>query len=154
MDTEVLNQGVNMYKSVEELLAVTPEELCEVITESCPIKNPVDEEGGLGNFSLLDDAHEHYENLQDGDICVYYDYCDDDLRGTDDRTEVNALNDWLYDVAWPTVHKYMRDNEYEEVYENDGSGNGLMYGMVVFRKKVKPAIDLSKIPERLRYLVK
>ena len=90
-----------------------------------------------GNFSLLS-----YEDalgsvppeelaLQPDDIAIYYDYCDDELsEGDKDR-----LSGWLYDDAWPLIHKYMEVNKYVEVFENDGSGSGLYYGMVVFRKK-------------------
>lgn len=118
-----------MYLTAEELLTVTPQELCQTLTTSCPFSH-------LGNFSILtkEEAMDNFPEYQEGDVAFYYNYNDDELREVQAYDKQNILIDYLYDEAWLTISEYMQDKGYEEVENIDGSGNGLYYGMVVFRK--------------------
>lgn len=74
------------------------------------------------------------EELEENDIVVGYDYCTDDIRcGVDDKKN-NEFIDWVYEEAWPSIRDLMRKNGYRSVRDDDGSGNGLYYGIEVFRK--------------------
>jgi hypothetical protein len=73
------------------------------------------------------------DDVQPTDIMVYYDYCADDLSSTDE----NKLSEWLYSTpngGLDAIGKYLASQGYEVVGENDGSGGGLYYGAINFRK--------------------
>lgn len=93
-----------------------------------------------GSFSLRDDKvkdlREMYsEKIKGGDKVIEYSYWDDGLS----RNEIDEMIDWLYerpDSGWGLVRDRMKKMGYEEVtdIDMDGSGNGLYYGIVVFRR--------------------
>lgn len=66
-----------------------------------------------------------------GDLIIGYDYSDDECV---DKTEANRLSDWIYNFAWPTLNRCLAENGCKEVYDCDGSGGGLYYGLTVFKK--------------------
>lgn len=74
-----------------------------------------------------------FDECKPTDLVIEYSYDNDHLS----NDESDELIDWLYgdeDGGWRVLKKWMSDNGYHEVYDNDGSGNGLYYGVVVFRK--------------------
>jgi hypothetical protein len=94
--------------------------------------NQLNSEMSCGDITLLDTNDETFKQIgMDGDpeptdVVIYYDY------DFDDNTEDQY---WVFDHALPTIATYMESRGYEEVYDNDGSGGGLVYGAIVYRKK-------------------
>lgn len=86
---------------------------------------------------------------------IHYDYCDDEIKdkcykekhegGTEYRScpkctdELNRFNEWLYDRndgGWGFMNRLMTRMGYKSMnVDVDGSGNGLYYGIQVYRKK-------------------
>ena len=86
----------------------------------------------LGNTTVLphdDCGFEEDHDLTATDIVVYYDYVTDDC----DKTERDKFGDWLTDLLSGTT-KFMEYSGYKLIDENDGSGNGMHYGILQFRK--------------------
>lgn len=90
----------------------------------------------LGGISVLDheSAEGTHEDLRVGDVCIYYDYCTDDAG----RIECDEFCEWVfgYDRAqmMGLIGEFMADQGYKQIDDNDGSGNGLYYGSIQFRK--------------------
>ena len=99
---------------------------------------------GAGRFQLAEDVYEaengdsiistiskHIDvEVEDSDIVIDYDFCGDDLSQEDDET----LSFWLNDGAINSLDVFLANHGFEEVYDLDGSGDGLYYGARVYRK--------------------
>lgn len=86
----------------------------------------------FGSVTILDGEDRKgcgYDDLRDGDIVVFYDWVEDDMT----PEEEDRFEAWL-DTYFTCMGKVLFDNGYHEVHHNDGSGNGLTYGCVVYRK--------------------
>lgn len=83
----------------------------------------------LGDITVLDhsEASGSLDDLQPDDLVVYYDFCTDDLDNTDE------FNYWINN-SLELITDYMTDIGYEMAAELDGSGGGLHYGVLQFRK--------------------
>ena len=92
----------------------------------------------LGSTTVLshDDGQlDNVHDLESTDIVIYYDYVTDDC----DKTECDAFHDWLEgNNSTPglldMLTSFMSDNGYDLLDEHDGSGNGLIYGTMQYRK--------------------
>jgi hypothetical protein len=76
-----------------------------------------------------------HEGIEENDLVIHYDYCTDEMN--DDQK--NEFLNWLYvdkETGWESVRTLMRLLGYKRVDEIDvdGSGNGLYYGIEVYRK--------------------
>ena len=86
-------------------------------------------------FSIMDDEECTSEDYVPGvDIGIYFDGCDDDFH--DDKEKIRTMREWLFDIALPSITICFKENGYVDAVLNDGSGNGLYYGMTIY----KPAI--------------
>jgi hypothetical protein len=94
----------------------------------------------LGNSSVFVNSGQEFgfevEVLPD-DVTIYNDFCDDDLRGDDDA--VNKFRTWYTETLYDQLVEYMAKLGYTFIDENDGSGGGLHYGAMLFRKAVHAA---------------
>jgi len=70
-------------------------------------------------------------DLKDSDVLVYFNYMDDDM--SDDEREV--FGEWYYDELPNKLNDEMNKLGYFFHYDTDGSGGGLHYGGMLFRKK-------------------
>lgn len=110
-----------------ELLSMTTDEFLNFIN-----KFPQ-----LGGISVLDheSAEGCHEDVRVGDVCIYYDYCTDDVRNT---KEEDQFCEWVFNYERTgmlgLIREFMADQGYEEIDEHDGSGNGLYYGSIQYRK--------------------
>jgi hypothetical protein len=92
----------------------------------------------LGGITVMehDDVSSSVDDLRVGDVCLYYDYCTDDC----DRDEESAFCEWAFgsDVhdfgVLGVIDQFMANQGYKEVDTVDGSGGGLHYGIVQYRK--------------------
>lgn len=89
----------------------------------------VNAESKYGNLSTVEPDVTGIDNLKQDDVCVYYDYCLDDMPEED-------YNDWesWFDQMLKRIDLIMYSIGYSYVDENDGSGGGLIYGARVYRK--------------------
>jgi hypothetical protein len=90
-------------------------------------------------FDTLGDIHElpHSEAvnnvarpLQPSDVVIFYDYCTDEA--SDQLTD--EFIEWLWKYSYAGLDKIMASLGYTMIGENDGSGNGLYYGTLHYRK--------------------
>ena len=95
----------------------------------------------LGNLSVIthDEASLGDEaDLAPSDIVVYYDFSDEELWGK--KEESDKFVSWMLGDNCKTngvleaIEIYMKHYGYNLFYEQDGSGNGLYYGILQFRK--------------------
>jgi hypothetical protein len=91
--------------------------------------------GGVG-VSNHDDVRGNFnENeivLIDSDIVIHYDWMDDEMS----EDERNEFQDWLWNGFFDRLESEMNKLGYIRLdVDMDGSGNGLYYGLEVFRKK-------------------
>ena len=106
-----------------ELLEMSTEEFLQFIN-----KYPE-----LGDITVLDltEAADTFSDLQPDDIVIYHDYCTDDIRRS---VQEDVFYDWLMRI-FDTIDEFMADRGYTiKADEQDGSGGGLWYGAVVYRK--------------------
>ena len=91
----------------------------------------------FGSLSVL--SHRDVNNgddvdLDPSDIVIYYDYNNEECT----EEEADALFEWLFghekQTILETIELYMRHYGYKLFDEQDGSGNGLYYGTLHFRK--------------------
>lgn len=85
-----------------------------------------------GRIDVLDPAFDDcgLELLPD-DVAIAPDFMDDDCVDSDER---NQLAEWYYDTLYTQIHQYMTQLGYALIHEADGSGGGLYYGLVQYRK--------------------
>ena len=87
----------------------------------------------IGSVSLVEDENRNncgFDDVKDGDLMVYYDWMDDGLSEDD----VKKFQEWYYDEFFTNLSTEMSKLGYSEVDEVCGSGGGLYYGVVLFRK--------------------
>ena len=66
---------------------------------------------------------------KEGDIGIYYDYCEDEL--TEEQCEhISEESDKQLEM----VTELLQNNGYNLTDHIDGSGNGMVYGLILFRK--------------------
>lgn len=91
--------------------------------------------GGSSVLAHEDCGFDEDRDLKSDDIVVYYDYCTDDCT---DSKEVDAFAEWIFGHSHKEfigcLTMYMRHHGYKLFDEQDGSGNGLYYGIMHFRK--------------------
>lgn len=85
------------------------------------------------SFEFLDNElnevpHSDYDPHRD--VVLYYDGTDEDF----DAVKTNAMREWLYNEAWPSINACMKANGFYEADIQDGSGNGLYYGSVQYKQ--------------------
>ena len=93
----------------------------------------------LGGITVMnhEDCVGSVDNLRIDDVCLYYDYCTDDL----DIDESNAFCNWAWgnnvndDGVLGVIDQFMANQGYKEVDTIDGSGGGLHYGIIQYRKR-------------------
>lgn len=80
---------------------------------------------------------ECYGDHLEGDLGIYYDYCNDDLRVDTRNTDNNKWIEWFDSLFWSenSIDAIMLKFGYELVDEQDGSGGGLWYGGRIYRPK-------------------
>lgn len=84
-----------------------------------------------GNLSIVDEeSFNDIPGYTPGDVGVYADY-DDHLLAAGD---VDAFSSWYLDELPKQLDRVMKALGYRLVHENDGSGNGLWYCLMVYRK--------------------
>lgn len=86
-----------------------------------------------GGFTFLEEENRDcvcLGDVRDDDIIISYDFWDDHLK----EDEVDECIKWLYDESWVRIRELIINSGYVWIGENDGSGNGLYYGVEQFRK--------------------
>jgi hypothetical protein len=97
-------------------------------------ENPFPNEapGQLVLFTSQDDVEAVGHQYKDGDVCIYYDYCTDELPD-ENFDEWQEWYDSLF-LSEYSLDYLMSEFGYKQIYEQDGSGGGLWYGGLVYRK--------------------
>jgi hypothetical protein len=89
----------------------------------------------LGNTNVFVNSGQEFgfesEVLPD-DVVIYNDFMDDDLRG--DIDAVNKFCTWYNETLVSQLVDHMAKLDYVLVEDCDGSGGGLHYGAMLFRK--------------------
>lgn len=75
------------------------------------------------------------ENVLPGDVVIAPDFDDDELRAAGDTDGVNELAEWYNSTLYIQIDRVMSSLGYDMIHENDGSGGGLYYGIVQYRKR-------------------
>lgn len=91
----------------------------------------------LGNITVLDleQARSSHADVRDTDICIFYDFSTDEA--SDDEQERFVA--WLWGQDGNIINQitqYMKYSGYYMIEDVDGSGGGLYYGSLQFRKKI------------------
>ena len=93
----------------------------------------------LGDITVMDhdDVEGNVQDLRVGDVCLFYDYCTDDCS----KAELNEFYEWMSPndyrnklSVFDIINQFMDEQGYEEIETVDGSGNGLHYGVIQYRK--------------------
>lgn len=90
----------------------------------------------FGSIEILNDEQLESSEIDHmpGDVVIFYDYCTDEAT----REESHELCEWLFGHhdrgILDIIHDFMVKDGYSEIDENDGSGGGLYYGTVHYRK--------------------
>lgn len=86
----------------------------------------------LGDTTVLDhdEAKGSVDDLQEDDVVIYYDYCTDYIA----ETEAIKFRHWHFEEQTTLINNFMTDLGYELINELDGSGDGLYYGILQYRK--------------------
>jgi hypothetical protein len=90
---------------------------------------------GSVEVSDHDDIRENFDEsdivLVDSDIVIHYDWMDDDMSSD----EKNRFQGWLWNGFFNRLESEMNKLGYVNMnVDMDGSGNGLYYGLEVYRK--------------------
>jgi hypothetical protein len=81
---------------------------------------------------VKDNFNENEIVLVDSDIVIHYDWMDDEMS----ENERNEFQGWLWNGFFDRLESEMNKLGYVSMdVDMDGSGNGLYYGLEVFRKK-------------------
>ena len=86
---------------------------------------------GTIEFVDHEQVGETFGPLQDDDLVVYYDFMDDECESQD---EVDNLAGWYHDELPQQLVVLLDRFGYRFLSDMDGSGGGLYYGAIVFRK--------------------
>lgn len=86
--------------------------------------------GSVKVLDLADDDHS-LPDIQPGDVAIYADFMDDDCPSED---VVNELSEWYYDMLPREINQLMAGLGFKLIFESDGSGGGLYYGIAQYRK--------------------
>ena len=111
-------------------------ELLEMTTSE--FLNFVNKYPQLGDITVMEheDVSGSVDDLRVGDVCLFYDYCTDDLN----IDESNEFHNWAWgkdvndDGVLGVIDEFMANQGYKEVDTVDGSGGGLCYGIIQYRK--------------------
>ncbi len=104
-------------------------ELCKLVT----LKGAkIEPNGSISVLDSGDHGDAGIEGTTPDDIIIYYDYCTDDLSSD----ETDRLIEWLFDSSsgLRRFTQALANLGYNEFGDNDGSGGGLYYGCIAFRK--------------------
>jgi len=87
----------------------------------------------LGKLDIMpnSEALNSLSDIKDDDVVISYNYCTDNV----DADEANEFDRWLNHVLF-FLDKKMSEMGYAEIQTLDGSGGGLDYGIVQYRKVV------------------
>ena len=103
--------------------------------------NPYPVTGGANSIYLetnYEDIKSYaMEAAQEGDVIVGYDFCTDEISARGQEWEGSEEQDWLdnwYYSVFEAIDVIMAIHGYQQVDECDGSGGGLWYGGMLFRK--------------------
>jgi hypothetical protein len=75
------------------------------------------------------------DSVLPGDVVIAPDFDDDELCAAGDTDGVNELAEWYNGTLYIQIDRVMNSLGYEMIHENDGSGGGLYYGIVQYRKR-------------------
>lgn len=88
----------------------------------------------LGSITAFVDADVNFgfEEILPDDVVIYTDFTDDDLGN--DTDAVNEFHTWYNDTLMNQLIAHMDKLGYTFLEDSDGSGGGLYYGGMLFRK--------------------
>ena len=86
----------------------------------------------LGDISVLDEETISgcHDCSEPGDVALYYDFCTDEAT----PEQANEFSRWVFDELQEQLIIFMASQGFKFIEDNDGSGNGLYYGSLLFRK--------------------
>jgi len=95
------------------------------------IVNRYPELGHIEVMGPLDQDYGFDVQVHPDDVVIYTDFTDESL--TDDDS-INQFAEWYNNTLHYNIEKQMRMFGYQAIAGNDGSGGGLYYGAILFRR--------------------
>ena len=124
---------------VKQFLSTAMESRLKTIADTNPY--PKAECNGVWLEGDLQTIKDHgFEEAEECDVVIHYDYMTDELDGgycdkeNYGGSECEKWLEWYSNKLFSEIYELMSELGYEEVDEMDGSGGGMYYGQILFRK--------------------